>query len=70
MYVLSEANQKIRDGAGERFRRKFPIIAGIDIAGTVEAVGNRAQNLQPGDAVYSMTPTFPGVGAENSSVAR
>ncbi len=52
---VNPADWKIRDGGGERFGLKLPIIPGMDIAGTVEAVGSRAQNVKVGDAVYGMT---------------
>jgi NADPH:quinone reductase-like Zn-dependent oxidoreductase len=46
---------KTRDGAGERLGLKLPITLGIDIAGTVEAVGVGVENFKKGDAVYGMT---------------
>jgi NADPH:quinone reductase-like Zn-dependent oxidoreductase len=53
--AVNPADWKIRDGMGENFRFKFPLILGGDIAGTVEAVGDRVKNFKPGDAVYGMT---------------
>ena len=52
---VNPADWKIRDGGGERFGLKLPIIPGIDIAGTVEVVGSRVRNVKVGDAVYGMT---------------
>jgi NADPH:quinone reductase-like Zn-dependent oxidoreductase len=53
--AVNPADWKIRDGMGESFGFKFPLILGGDIAGTVEAVGDRVKNFKPGDAVYGMT---------------
>jgi NADPH:quinone reductase-like Zn-dependent oxidoreductase len=52
---VNPADWKIRDGMGESFGFKFPLILGGDIAGTVEVVGNNVENFQQGDAVYGMT---------------
>jgi NADPH:quinone reductase-like Zn-dependent oxidoreductase len=51
---VNPADWKIRDGMGESFGFTFPLILGGDIAGTVEAVGDRVENFQQGDAVYGM----------------
>jgi NADPH:quinone reductase-like Zn-dependent oxidoreductase len=52
---VNPADWKIRDGMGESFGFTFPLILGGDIAGTVEAVGDRVENFQQGDAIYGMT---------------
>jgi NADPH:quinone reductase-like Zn-dependent oxidoreductase len=52
---VNPADWKIRDGMGERFGFKLPLILGGDIAGTVEAVGDGVENFKKGDAVYGMT---------------
>jgi NADPH:quinone reductase-like Zn-dependent oxidoreductase len=52
---VNPADWKIRDGMGESFGFKFPLILGGDIAGTIEVVGNNVENFQQGDAVYGMT---------------
>ncbi|MBW4581726.1 MAG: NADP-dependent oxidoreductase [Tildeniella nuda ZEHNDER 1965/U140] len=53
--AVNPADWKIRDGMGEQFGFKLPLILGGDIAGTVEAVGDRVENFKQGDAVYGMT---------------
>ncbi len=53
--AVNPADWKVRDGMGESFGLKLPLILGGDIAGTVEAVGDRVENFQQGDAVYGMT---------------
>ncbi len=53
--AVNPADWKIRDGMGESFGFKFPLILGGDIAGTVAAVGDGVENFQQGEAVYGMT---------------
>lgn len=53
--AVNPADWKIRNGMGERFGLKLPIILGGDIAGTVEEVGVEVKNFKQGDAVYGMT---------------
>ena len=53
--AVNPADWKIRDGMGERFGLKLPLILGGDIAGTVAAVGDGVENFKQGDAVYGMT---------------
>ena len=53
--AVNPADWKIRDGMGESFGFKFPLILGGDIAGTVAAVGDGVDNFQQGEAVYGMT---------------
>jgi NADPH:quinone reductase-like Zn-dependent oxidoreductase len=55
--AVNPADWKIRDGMGESFGFKLPLILGGDIAGIVEAVGNGVESFKPGDAVYGMTLT-------------
>ena len=43
--AVNPADWKIRDGMGERFGFKLPLILGADIAGTVESVGVMALEL-------------------------
>jgi len=53
--AVNPVDWKIRDGLGEPFGLKLPLILGGDIAGTVEAVGVEVKNFKQGDAVYGMT---------------
>jgi NADPH:quinone reductase-like Zn-dependent oxidoreductase len=53
--AVNPADWKIREGMGESFGFKFPLILGGDIAGTVVAVGDGVNNFQQGDAIYGMT---------------
>ena len=53
--AVNPADWKIRDGMGERFGLKLPLILGGDIAGTIKTVGVEVKNFKQGDAVYGMT---------------
>ncbi|CAA9568377.1 Bifunctional protein: zinc-containing alcohol dehydrogenase; quinone oxidoreductase (NADPH:quinone reductase); Similar to arginate lyase [uncultured Synechococcales cyanobacterium] len=53
--AVNPADWKIRDGGGERFGFKLPLILGGDIAGTVEKVGVEVESFKQGDAVYGIT---------------
>lgn len=55
--AVNPADWKIRNGMGEQFGFKLPLILGGDIAGTVEAVGDGVESFKRGDAVYGMTLT-------------
>ena len=62
---VNPADWKIRDGLGEQFGFKFPLIPGGDIAGIVEEVGDEVENFKKGDAVYGITvPILSGGYAE------
>jgi NADPH:quinone reductase-like Zn-dependent oxidoreductase len=59
--AVNPVDWKIRDGLGELFGMKPPLILGCEVAGTVEA-GSR--NLAPGDEVYGYLGTHSGGYAE------
>lgn len=55
---------KIRDGLGEMFGLKLPVVLGCEIAGTIEEAGAGVQNFKPGDAVYAFLGSATGGYAE------
>ena len=57
---------KIRAGQAAHARHPFPAILGIDLAGTVEAVGTEVSSFREGDEIYGMTG---GVGGVQGSLA-
>lgn len=57
---------KIKHGQAAHAKVTLPAILGIDIAGTVEAVGEGVTAFKPGDEVYGMTG---GVGGNQGSLA-
>ena len=55
----------VRDGALKMFiRTPFPIILGVDFAGTVSSLGPGASRFAPGNEVYACTPHDNGAHAE------
>ncbi|MCB8882083.1 zinc-dependent alcohol dehydrogenase family protein [Acidisoma cellulosilytica] len=58
---VNPLDTKIRAGAAGHARHPLPGILGIDLAGTVEALGPDVEGFQPGDAVYGMTGGVGGV---------
>jgi len=63
---LNPLDTKIRAGQAAHARQPAPAVLGIDMSGTVEAVGEGVEGFAPGDAVYGMTG---GVGGEQGSMA-
>ncbi len=68
--AVNPADWKIRDGMGESFGFKLPLILGGDIAGIVEAVGVDVENFKQGDAVYGMTVSSLSGGYAEYAVAK
>ena len=68
--AVNPADWKIRDGMGERFGFKLPLILGGDIAGTVEEVGDDVEIFKKGDAVYGMTLSSLSGGYAEYAVAK
>ncbi len=68
--AVNPADWKIRDGAGEQFGFKLPLILGGDIAGTVEEVGVGVENFKKGDAVYGITVSSLSGGYAEYAVAK
>jgi len=65
--AVNPLDLKIRAGQAAHARQPLPAILGIDLAGTVEAVGDGVTEFQPGDDVYGMTG---GVGGLQGSLAQ
>ena len=63
---VNPLDTKIRAGVAAHARHPFPAILGIDLAGTVEAVGAGVTSFRAGDEVYGMTG---GVGGVQGSLA-
>src|SRR5438552_11790884 len=59
--AVNPVDWKIRDGLGELFGMKPPLILGCEVAGTVETGSG---NLAPGDEVYGYLGTHSGGYAE------
>jgi NADPH:quinone reductase len=58
---INPLDLKIRMGLAGHAQTKLPAILGIDMAGTVEAVGEGVTGFRPGDEVYGMTGGIAGV---------
>jgi NADPH2:quinone reductase len=63
---INPLDTKIHAGAAEHARHPAPAIPGMDLAGTVEAVGSGVTDLRPGDTVYGVTG---GVGGLQGTLA-
>jgi NADPH:quinone reductase len=64
---INPLDTKIRAGAAAHARHPFPAILGLDLAGTVAAVGAGVSAFRPGDEVFGMTG---GVGGIQGSLAQ
>jgi NADPH:quinone reductase-like Zn-dependent oxidoreductase len=62
--AVNPVDWKIRDGLGELFGLKPPLILGCEVAGTVEAVGSGVNDLVAGDDVYGFLGGYTGGYAE------
>jgi len=58
---VNPLDTKIRAGSAAHARHSFPAVLGIDLAGTVEAVGPGVEHLRIGDAVYGMAGGVAGL---------
>jgi NADPH2:quinone reductase len=65
--AVNPLDLKIRAGQAAHARQPLPAILGIDLAGTVEAVGDGVTEFRPGDDVYGMAG---GVGGLQGSLAQ
>jgi NADPH:quinone reductase len=64
---VNPLDTKIHAGTAPHARQPLPSILGLDLAGTVEAVGAGVERFRPGDAVYGMTG---GVGGHQGTLAQ
>jgi NADPH:quinone reductase-like Zn-dependent oxidoreductase len=62
--AVNPVDWKIRDGLGEMFGLKPPLILGCEVAGTVEAVGDNVEDFSSGDDVYAYLGAYSGGYAE------
>jgi NADPH:quinone reductase-like Zn-dependent oxidoreductase len=62
--AVNPVDWKIRDGLGELFGLKPPLILGCEVAGTVEAVGHEVKDFAAGDDVYGYLSAYTGGYAE------
>jgi NADPH2:quinone reductase len=58
---VNPLDTKIRAGKAGHARHPFPAVLGIDLAGTVVAVGAAVTVFQPGDEVFGMTGGVGGI---------
>ena len=65
---VNPLDPKIHVGEAAHARHPLPAILGLDLAGTVEAVGAGVTRFRGGDAVYGMTGGLPGSLAEFAAV--
>lgn len=58
---VNPLDTKIHLGEAPHARHPLPAILGLDLAGTIDAVGEGVSRFQPGDLVYGMTGGVGGV---------
>src|SRR4051794_41929772 len=58
--AVNPVDWKIREGLGEMFGLKPPLILGCEVAGTVETVGDNVEGFSPGDDVYGYLGAYSG----------
>jgi NADPH:quinone reductase-like Zn-dependent oxidoreductase len=58
---INPLDLKIKAGQAAHAKAMLPAILGIDMAGTVESVGEGVTSFKPGDEVYGMTGGIAGV---------
>jgi NADPH:quinone reductase-like Zn-dependent oxidoreductase len=62
--AVNPVDWKIRDGLGELFGLKLPLILGCEVAGIVETAGENVKEFAPGDEVYGYLAAHSGGYAE------
>src|SRR5208337_5208749 len=68
--AVNPVDWKIRDGLGELFGLKLPIVLGCEIAGTIEKVGNDVRDFKEGAAVYGYVSLERNGGYAEYAIAR
>lgn len=63
---VNPLDTKIRAGKAEHARQPLPAVLGLDVAGTVEEVGDGVTTFKPGDAVFGLVG---GVGGLQGTLA-
>src|SRR6266508_4161927 len=58
--AVNPVDWKIRDGLGDIFGLKPPLILGCEVAGTVEALGSRVKDFVAGGGVYGYLSEYRG----------
>jgi NADPH2:quinone reductase len=58
---VNPLDTKIRAGNAAHARHPFPAVMGIDVAGTIESVGEGVRHFKVGDDVYGMTGGVAGL---------
>jgi NADPH:quinone reductase-like Zn-dependent oxidoreductase len=49
---VNPADHRLRSGGGQVFPHRFPIVAGLDFAGTIVEVGSAVDRFEPGQRVF------------------
>lgn len=62
--AVNPVDWKIRDGLGEMFGMKLPLILGCEVSGKVESVGANVKNFKAGDEVFAYLGSHEGGYAE------
>lgn len=65
---VNPVDWKIRDGMGEMFGMKLPMILGCEISGTVEEIGANVKNFAVGDEVFGYLNSHEGGYAEYAAI--
>jgi NADPH:quinone reductase-like Zn-dependent oxidoreductase len=68
--AVNPVDWKIRNGLGEMFGLRLPIVLGCEIAGTIEEVGSDLRDFQAGAAVYGYVSLQRNGGYAEYTIAR
>lgn len=67
---VNPVDWKIRDGLGEMFGLKFPIMLGCEISGSIEQAGAEVENFKIGDEVFGYLNMMRGGGYAEYAIAK